>query len=188
MTGAIPGTRTERAIVRTRGEPDTDADRFVAFYRDHRRDVTGLAYTLTGSWSAAEDVAQEAFVRVYRDWRRVGAFARPDSWVRTVAVNLATSRGRRLAAEARALTRLGRHGQADHHDPVPEDADAFWQAVRRLPRRQAQAAALRYHSDLSVAEVAAAMGCAEGTAKAHLHAARRTLAATLGVGEGEDQR
>lgn len=185
---AISGTKTERVLVRTRVQPDADTESFARFYARHRPEVTGLAYTLTGSWSAAEDVAQEAFVRAYRDWERVGGMERPDSWVRTVAVNIATSRGRRLAAEARALTRLRHRRQADHHDPIPEDAEAFWHAVRRLPRRQAQAVALRYHSDLSVTDVAAAMGCAEGTAKAHLHAARHSLAAALGTREEDEQR
>lgn len=105
---------------------------------------------------------------------------RPDSWVRTVAANLATSRGRRLAAEARAMARLrGRRHVA--LEPLLPDDEAFWAAVRSLPRRQAQAVALRYHADLSVTDVAAAMGCAEGTAKAHLHHARTTLAVQLSL-------
>jgi RNA polymerase sigma factor (sigma-70 family) len=175
----------EGAAVRARRRPRAGAERFSQFYALHYRDVTGLAYTLTGSWAAAEDIAQEAFLRAYRDWRRLERFQRPDSWVRTVAVNLATSRGRRLAAETRALARLrGRRG-TEEEGGLPDEAEAFWSAVRRLPRRQAQAVALRYHSDLSVREVAAVMGCAEGTAKAHLHAARQALAAVLGLEEGE---
>ncbi len=153
---------------------------FSTFYMTNRREVTGLAYTLCGSWQTAEDIAQEAFVRAYRDWAKVGGYARPDSWVRTVAVNLATSRGRKLASEARALARLGARPQ-HHPDPLDEDAEEFWAAVRTLPRRQAQAVALRYHSDLSVAEIAAAMGCAEGTVKAQLHAGRRAIARRLGL-------
>lgn len=153
----------------------TDAT-FATFYEREFRAVVGLIYTLSGSWGVAEDLAQEAFVRAYRDWSKVGGFARPDSWVRTVAVNLATSRGRRLASEARAVTRLRARRPVVHHDPLPDDAEGFWQAVRRLPPRQAQAVALRYHGELSVAEIASAMDCAEGTVKAHLHAARTTLA------------
>lgn len=164
--------RVERAV---------DVDAFTDFYTANYRDVTGLVYTLTGSWAAAEDLSQEAFVRAYRDWRRVGGYERPHSWVRTVAVNLATSRGRRLAAEAKALARL--RGRRTTEAALPDDTEAFWDAVRRLPRRQAQAVALRYHSDLSVGEIAEVMACAEGTVKAHLHAARRSLAAELEDGE-----
>ena len=171
----------ERTSVAGHREQRVDRDWFRSFYSRHYRDVAGLAYTLTGSWPAAEDVAQEAFVRAYRDWDDVGDYERPDSWVRTVAVNLATSRGRRLAAEARALARLRGRRPTPDADALPDDADAFWRAVRRLPRRQAQAVALRYHGDLSVAEVAAAMGLAEGSVKAHLHAARDALADALGV-------
>lgn len=154
---------------------------FEAFYAEQVRAVTGLAYALTGSWPAAEDLAQEAFARAYRDWRRVGAFHRPDSWVRTVTVNLATSRWRRITAEGRALARLDRRHR-DVVEPLDPDGEAFWRAVRRLPRRQAQAAALRYAEDRSLAAIAEIMGCAEGTAKAHLHAARTRLAELLHVG------
>ena len=49
------------------------------------------------------------------------------------------------------------------------EAGEFWHAVRRLPKRQAQAVALHYLEDASVAEIAAIMGCAENTVKVHLH-------------------
>jgi RNA polymerase sigma-70 factor, ECF subfamily len=179
--GAAASTVERVVPVTTRAAAPADAARarFTAFYTRHHRDVVGLAYTLCGSWSAAEDIAQEAFVRAYRDWRKVGEYARPDSWVKTVAVNLATSRGRRLTSEAKALARLGGRREIVATDPLPEDADAFWSAVRSLPRRQAQAVALRYHADLPIADIAQAMGCAEGTVKAALHAARQTLATQL---------
>lgn len=185
---ATLGTVSEnKAPGRRRASAKTSAEPFADFYARHLRDVVGLAYTLTGSWSAAEDIAQEAFVRAYRDWRRGGGLRRPDSWVRTVAVNLATSRGRRLAAEARALTRLRARPQTPPAEPLPEDADAFWNAVRTLPRRQAQCVALRYQADLSLTEVAEAMGCAEGTVKAHLHGARQALAELLDLREEDDR-
>lgn len=152
---------------------------FAGFYATNHRDLTGLAYTLTGSWSVAEDLAQEAFVRAYRDWDRIRDYDRPDSWVRTVLVNLATSRGRRLAAEGRALVRLRGRREESHTDPLPGDAERFWGAVRALPRRQAQAVALYYHEERSVEEIATIMRCATGTVKSHLHAARRTLAERL---------
>jgi RNA polymerase sigma-70 factor, ECF subfamily len=53
--------------------------------------------------------------------------------------------------------------------------------VRRLPARQAEAVALFYVEDLPVRQVAEVMGCAEGTAKALLHQARRRLAEQLGA-------
>jgi len=153
---------------------------FEDFYSSEVRAVTALTYALTGNWTVAEDLAQEAFARAFREWKRVGTFARRDSWVKTVAVNLATSRVRRLAAEGRALTRL-RSARSTGGEALPPDLEAFLVAVRSLPRRQAQAAVLRYVDDLSVTEVAKAMECAEGTVKAHLHGARRRLVTRLGL-------
>ena len=75
---------------------------------------------------------------------------------------------------------------ASRHDgrravPDPTDADTdIWQVVRTLPRRQATALVLYYLADESVTSVAEAMGCAEGTAKAHLHQGRAALARLLG--------
>lgn len=62
------------------------------------------------------------------------------------------------------------------------DADRdFWAAVRSLPRRQAAVIALHYYEDLPVADIAAVLGIAEGTVKAHLHKGRESLARRLGA-------
>ncbi len=79
---------------------------FDVFYRRELRPVVGLAYVLTGRRSAAEDLAQEAFVAAYRRWRDIGGYDDPGAWVRAVAMNHARSRVRRRATEARALVRL----------------------------------------------------------------------------------
>lgn len=102
----------------------------------------------------------------------------PAAWVRRVCVNRSVSLIRRRASEARALARLVTRRVLP--DELPADSDAFWSAVRRLPRRQAQVVALYYLGDRPVAEIATVLGCAEGTVKAHLHRARRSLAVELG--------
>lgn len=152
---------------------------FEDFYQRHHGPMLGLAYALTGSWSVAEDLAQEAFLRALRNWGEVAVHERPDAWVRRVVLNLSASRFRRLSNEAKALARLASRGERDMVAPAPEAEPDFWAAVRHLPRRQAQAIALHYIEDLSVDDVADAMGCAVGTAKAHLHAARAALAQRL---------
>jgi RNA polymerase sigma-70 factor, ECF subfamily len=155
---------------------------FEAFFVAHHRGVVGLGYALTGSWSTAEEVAQEAFLRTYQRWETVSGYERPDVWVRTVAANLARSRWRRLGTELRALTRLAgsRESQPEAApELLPAETEAFWRAVRSLSRRQAQVVVLHYLEDLSVADVAAAIGAAEGTVKSTLHRARRQLARLL---------
>lgn len=155
------------------------AGSFAELYQRHHGPMVGLAYALTGSWSVAEDLAQEAFVRALRGWDQVGQHERPDAWVRRVVLNLSASRFRRLGSEARALARFASRRERELVAPAPETEPDFWAAVRQLPQRQAQAVALHYIEDLSVDDVAEAMGCAVGTAKAHLHAARAALAQRL---------
>lgn len=96
-----------------------------------------------------------------------------------VALNLATSQLRRIGAEARAVTRLAGRREAATDAPDSLGDDAFWRAVRRLPPKRARVIALRYAGDLTVADIATVLGVAEGTVKAHLHQARRQLAAWL---------
>ena len=75
--------------------------------------------------------------------------------------------------------------------PPPIEVDvadpAFWDAVRRLPRRQAQCVALHYLEDRSVADVAAVLDISPDTVKVHLHRGRRALAEALGLTTIDDE-
>jgi RNA polymerase sigma-70 factor (ECF subfamily) len=152
----------------------------VVYEAEHNR-LLRIAYALTGHWAAAEDLTQEAFLRLQQQWRRVSAYERPEAWLRRVLLNLATSRARRLAAEARAAARFAR--ERSTNPTVSEDTAEFWGAIRALPRRQAQVLALFYAEDRAIAEVAEILGCAEGTVRAHLHQGRETLRRRLALDE-----
>jgi RNA polymerase sigma-70 factor (ECF subfamily) len=65
------------------------------------------------------------------------------------------------------------------HIELEEGDEAFWQAVRRLPPRQAQAVALYYLEDYSVRKIAEVLDCSEGTVKTHLSRARNAVARQL---------
>lgn len=154
----------------------------VTFDDLYKRDfhaLVALAYGLSGSRSAAEELVQEAFLAAHRQWERIGAYDDPSAWLRRVVINRSVSVVRRRVAETRALARLG--GRRMLPDAVPERDEAVWRAVRALPDRQAQAVALYYIDDQPVVEIAAILGCAEGTVKAHLHKARQSLARALAV-------
>ena len=168
---------TSPGPVASRYKPSRTFEQF--FAAEYHR-VLAVVVALVGSRTGAEDVAQEAFIRAYSRWQQVAAMANPESWVKRVAVNLATSRARRVAAEARAVLRMG--PRDDAIDMPLQDAD-FWDAVRALPPRQAQAVALRYADDLNVAQIADVMQCAAGTVKAHLHGARQRLEAQFDAPE-----
>ena len=152
---------------------------FESFYRRDYRAVLALAHVLSGSPSLAEELAQEAFLVAYRDWDRI---VKPEGWVRAVVSNKARSMLRRRYAEARALVRTG-PSRTSAIDEMPADTAHFWAEVRRLPTRQAQAIAVLYLEDRSLADTAVMLGCSESTARVHLMRARRALAKRLAVEE-----
>jgi RNA polymerase sigma-70 factor (ECF subfamily) len=155
------------------------SETFEEFYAREFPAVVGLAFALSGSRTASEDLAQEAFLAAHRDWDRVH---RPDVWVRRVVSNMSTSMLRRRYAEARAITRLAFGTTMTMPELSADDAE-FWAAVRSLPRRQAQVIALRYLDDRPVAEIAEILGTAEGTVKKHLHEGRQTIIRRLRLEE-----
>lgn len=151
------------------------------FLREHDT-VLGLALALTGDRGIAEDIVQDAFLEAFRRWDRIGAYDQPGAWVRRVVVNMSVSSFRRHRSELRMLRLL----VARHRSAVTElsaSTVAFWDAVRMLPKRQAQVAALFYLEDLAIADIARILEMAEGTVKKHLHDGRKGLALALGDDE-----
>lgn len=164
---------------------DAGVEPFEDFYRREQRRIVALAYVLCGSASVAEELAHDAFVKAMRAWPRVSRMDAPEAWVRRVVANASTSRFRRLSAESRALLRLGSRPAPPPEDVGREGVADVWDAVRRLPRRQAQVIALVYLHDLSRRQTAEVLGCTEETVKTHLERARRALADKLGETDGE---
>ena len=104
--------------------------------------------------------------------------------MRGVCSHKAVSIIRRRVLETRAIGRITLRS-VEATDLLAQIDDDFWDEVRRLPRRQAQVVALFYALDLSLADVAATLQCAEGTVKAHLFHARATLSERLDADEEE---
>ncbi len=150
---------------------------FDAFFRRERRAVIGLAYALSGSRLACEDLAQEAFVAAYRRWDEIGGYDNPGAWVRRVVANRAVSTVRRRVAEAKAVASLGfrRVRPAE----LPDESADLWALVRALPKRQAQAVALRYVEQLTPEEIAEVLGISRDSVYTHLRRAHQALAAEL---------
>jgi RNA polymerase sigma-70 factor (ECF subfamily) len=165
------------AAVEPSVEAPSESLTFDDFYRREHRQVLGLAFVLTGNQWVAEDTAQEAFTAAYRRWHFIVAYDSPGAWVRRVTCNRAASVLRRRVREAKALMRLA--GRAQPYIELDEGDEAFWQAVRRLPPRQAQVVALYYMEDYSVREIAEVLDCSEGTVKTHLSRARDAVARQL---------
>jgi RNA polymerase sigma factor (sigma-70 family) len=124
-----------------------------------------LARLLTGSDALAEDLVQEAFLRLQAS---PTCPANPGGYVRTVLVNLCRDHLRRQArARLRAV--------AVPIVEAPPELDETWAAVCRLPFRQRAAVVLRYYLDLPEAEIANLLGCRPGTVKSTLSRGLATL-------------
>jgi RNA polymerase sigma-70 factor, ECF subfamily len=132
----------------------------------------------SGDRALAEDLAQSALLQAERNWASVAVADKPGAWVRRVALNASSNERRRRAREDRAILRLGH--RVDQAERETEPVDSFlWEQVRMLPRAQRVSVVLRYVDDLPLADIAAVLGCSEGTVKTHLQRARSALAAHL---------
>ena len=152
---------------------------FERFFRDEYPRLVPMLHAVTRDRQRAEDLAQEALAKAQQDWVRVASLDRPGAWVRRVALNASSNVRRRRGREAAALRRVGTVADAGAGD-VPAAADPeLWSLVRQLPEQQRWAVALHYVEDRPVADVAAVLGCSEGTVKTHLSRARATLAKQL---------
>jgi RNA polymerase sigma-70 factor (ECF subfamily) len=151
---------------------------FEEFFAENYETVERAVSVAVGNRDRAEELTQEAFARAYRRWRHVSGMERPVAWLYVVALNTERKRWRR--EQRTPDTAAPDADQTDHADPVV-DAIVLRDAITALPSRQRTVITLRYLADLTTAETAAAMGCAQGTVKATLHQALKSLRIDLGA-------
>jgi RNA polymerase sigma-70 factor (ECF subfamily) len=160
---------------------DVDHDDVAALFRAHYGRLVRTLAVVCGDADLAADVVQEAFVRAHGRWRSIRHYDDPVGWVRHVALNLLRDDRRRATSGRRAVARLA--AVTPVTSPAPPEPDGVAALLATLPRQQRVAAALYYVDGLSIAQVATAMGIAQGSVKSHLHDARRSLRRRL-RGEG----
>lgn len=161
---------------------------FSAFCEGEHPRLVGALSLYCGDAGVAQELAQDALARACRDWPRVRRLDAPGAWTHRVAINLANSLFRRRAAEARARSRLNGTATPAAAPVDPATAIALRNAVASLPRRPRTALILRYYVDLPVREVAALMGCPEGTVKTLTGRAIASLRRLLPPDELEEVR
>lgn len=119
-----------------------------------------LALLLVGDRAAAEDLLQDVLERLYMAWPRV---TDPDAYARRALANAATNRWRYRSRRPEVPLTV------DHDiavaGPEPTDRDVLLAALATLPQGQRAAVVLRFFEDLSVEQVAVALGCSTGTVK-----------------------
>jgi RNA polymerase sigma-70 factor (sigma-E family) len=161
--------------VDSQGEVDLDVEStaepsFEDLYQSHYPRMVALARLMTDVLVVAEEVVQDAFVQLYRNW---SAVEHPVAYLRIAVINGCRSQGRRRAVERRHRPSV--------HEPVVVDTNAI--AVRDalgvLTPRQRAAVVLRYFEDLPERDIAEMLGCRPGTVKSLLSRSLTKLKGTL---------
>jgi RNA polymerase sigma-70 factor (sigma-E family) len=146
----------------------TSGGRLADLYLRHADGAARLAFLLTGDRQVAEDIVQDAFVKLagrLAHLRDPGAF---DAYLRRTIVNLSRSYWRRKKLERSYLKReqgaIGSEAATGGGSSI-EDRELLWHAMAGLTDRQRAAIVLRFYEDLSEADVAEILRCRPGTAK-----------------------
>ena len=148
---------------------------YCEFFATRRRRLLGIAYAILGSWPAAEDATQTAFVKLYLHWPKIDPAA-VDAYARRTVVTTSIQSAQKLAREP--LTDSIRDAAASEVD-MDLRVDLMG-VLANLPPRDRAVLALRYLEDLSVAEVAELLGVPEGTVKSQTNRALARLRADEG--------
>ncbi len=171
-------------------DPVTDRREHIAeLYARHHDEAVRLAWALCRDGAVAQELAQEAFVRLYLHLGRLRDESAAPAYLRRTVVNLAYDHNRRRARE-RTVTGAGsaRAARPDldgGRGPVrvvdePGDRLDLLDALAALPRRRQACVVLRYYLDLTEADTAAALGISVGTVKSQTHRALAQLRQHLG--------
>jgi RNA polymerase sigma-70 factor (sigma-E family) len=140
---------------------------FDEVYRTDYKRLVQVAHLITGSNETAEDVVQDAFVRLYDRFDTIGD---PGGYLYRSVVNGCWQGQRRR----RVVERL-RHLTAQSDIVAASEIDEMWTALRQLPPRRRAVIVLRFYADLPLAEIAEVLECRLGTVKSMLHRALAEL-------------
>lgn len=190
-TAAWPAPTTELRVVSSspddevEGRPDADSA-IIELYQREYSGIARLAYLLVGDRHRAEDLAHDAFVKLYEHWDAIDDPARAVGWLRSTTSNLAMSSHRRA--------RTARKHQ-DAPELVPNDAASrsaesialarsarpdVVAALQELSPKQRTAVVLKHWLRMTESEIAGALGCSLGSTRTHIARGHQALARQLG--------
>jgi RNA polymerase sigma-70 factor (ECF subfamily) len=155
-------------------DPTTTFDRLL---ERHRAEITAYLRRLLGDPSAAEDVAQDTWLRAHRAYGRLPRDANARAWLYRIATNRALTalRQRRTGMRRSSAVELdvlpARHVDLDARLTL----QAVARAVERLPPKQRAALVARRFHDLGYDEIGVSLGCSAESARANVHQAMRKL-------------
>lgn len=175
------------AIAAARLEGETislEAEQLVVrLFQTEGRSLVRLARLFVDDRDAAEDVVQEAFLRLARHAGKIDAMDRAPAYLRSIVLNLARDHNRRGLVSLRHYNTAGR--EVDVADDLADqlvrsdDHRRVIDAVRQLPARQRDCITLRYFEEMSIDGIATTLGLSGNSVKTHLQRAMAALDRTL---------
>ena len=162
-----------------------DPDALVAdLYASEARSLVRLARIFCDDQASAEDLVQEAFIRLHRSAGSIRDLGRAPAFLRSIVINLARDHNRRglMSLRHRASMPVERP-EPGFEDETAESEDdrAVLAAVRLLPDRQRACVVMRYYLQYSESEIAETLGISKNSVKTHNRRALASLEATLGA-------
>jgi RNA polymerase sigma-70 factor (ECF subfamily) len=159
--------------------PRQAAGSFDQVVRQREMQVLRTAFRILGNWADAEDVAQEAFLRLHRNGLNFSHDGAVGAWLYRVTVNLCLDRTRSRRLSQELLDSPSRARSAEAGVLIEEKKQRLMAALATLPTKERAALVLREIEGLSTAEVAAALGSSEVTVRSQISKAMVKLRGIL---------
>lgn len=155
-----------------------DAEAYAALVQQHQTMIRALTFRMTGSPDDAEELAQDAFLRAYRQLASFNGASKFSTWLCKIAINLSLDWRRRESRRAGIQANWAAEAIAENNPGggFPDELSRRVQeALNRLPAKQRAAIVLTVYENQSHAEAARTLGCAEATVSWRVFAARQKL-------------
>jgi RNA polymerase sigma factor (sigma-70 family) len=164
-----------------------DADDLVAdLFAAEARSLVSLARIFCHDRNAAENLVQEAFIRLHRSAGTLRDRSKAPAFLRSIVINLARDNNRRglMSLRHRSASTQPESTPSFEDDAVESEADrVVIDAIRQLPDRQRACLVLRFYSGLSESEIAETLGISNNSVKTHCRRGMAAMATLL-----EDER
>ena len=178
-SAVLPGTTAATAVPTV-----ADVDRLlVDLFTREGASLVRLARLFVDDRNAAEDLVQEAFIRLARSAQRIQDGTKAAAYLRSIVLNLARDHNRRGLVSLRHRLPLDDR-RAQEEDPLElrEDQRQVIEALRDLPHRQRACLVLRYYEELGIDEIAGVLAISRNSVKTHLQRGLAAMEARVGGG------
>jgi RNA polymerase sigma-70 factor (ECF subfamily) len=145
---------------------------FEEFFEMQRSRLFGMLTLVTGNRFEAEEIMQDAFLRLWERWDRVSVMEQPAGYLSLTAMNVFRSRYRRAALAARRAVAMG---PTEDALATVEDRDVVVRALRHLSPRQRAAIVLTAYAGFSSEEAGRALGMQAGTVRTLVTRAKHAM-------------